>query len=77
MNILFFAAMLFAHQHTAEMQFKEMQDEGTIVYEGNDIETGQAMFTIFLPDTTINYAYKGEVMEYINSGTFEYNDFLK
>jgi hypothetical protein len=59
------------------MRFLEMQDEGTIVYEGEDIDTGKAMFTIFLPDTTINYAYKAEVMEYISTGTFEYNDFLK
>jgi hypothetical protein len=77
MKILFFAAMIIAHQHTAEMRFLEMQDEGTIVYEGEDIDTGKAMFTIFLPDTTINYAYKAEVMEYISTGTFEYNDFLK
>jgi hypothetical protein len=77
MKILFFAAMLVAHQHSAEMKFREMQDDGLIVYEGYDIDTGNAMFTIMLPDTTINYAYKGEVMEYISTGTFEYNDFLK
>ena len=77
MKILFFAAMLVAHQHSAEMKFREMQDDGLIVYEGDDIDTGNAMFTIMLPDTTINYAYKGEVMEYISTGTFEYNDFLK
>ena len=77
MNILFFAAMLVAHQHNAEMRFKEMQDEGTIVYEGQDEDTDKAMYTIFLPDTTIQYAYEGEVMQYIKTGTFQYNDFLK
>jgi hypothetical protein len=77
MKILFFAAMFAVHQHTAEMRFLEMQDEGIIVYEGDDMDTGKAMFTILLPDTTINYAYKAEAMEYISTGTFEYNDFLK
>jgi hypothetical protein len=77
MKILFFAAMLVAHQHTTEMKFREMQDDGTIVYEGDDIDTGNAMYTIHLPDTTIEYAYEGEVMQYLKTGQFQYNDFLK
>ena len=77
MKILFFAAMLVAHQHSAEMKFREMQDDGLIVYEGQDDDTGRAMYTIFLPDTTIEYAYEAEAMQYINTGKFEYNDFLK
>lgn len=76
MKILFFAAMML-HQHNAEMRFKEMQDDGTIVYEGEDEDTGKAMFTILLPDTTINYAYEAEVMQYIKTNKFQYNDFLK
>lgn len=76
MKILFFASLMFA-QHCAETRFKEMQDDGTIVYEGEDEDTGKAMYTIFLPDTTIQYAYEGEVMQYIKTGTFQYNDFLK
>jgi hypothetical protein len=75
MKILFFAAMLVAHQHYAEMKFREMQDDGTIVYEGEDIDTGRAMFTLFLPDTTINYAYEAEVINYIKTNQFQYNDF--
>jgi hypothetical protein len=77
MKILFFAAMLVAHQHSAEMKFREMQDDGFIVYEGQDDDTGRAMYTIFLPDTTIEYAYEAEAMQYINTGKFKYNDFLK
>lgn len=76
MKILFFAASMIA-THCAEMRFKEMQDEGTIVYEGEDEDTGKAMFTLFLPDTTIQYAYEAEAINYIKTGTFKYNDFLK
>ena len=63
------------HQHNAEMRFKEMQDEGTIVYEGEDEDTGRAMFTIILSDATIQYVYEAEAINYIKTGTFKYNDF--
>jgi hypothetical protein len=76
MKILFFAAALVA-EHCVETRFKEMQDDGFIVYEGQDDDTGRAMYTIFLPDTTIEYAYEAEAMHYIKTGTFKYNDFLK
>jgi hypothetical protein len=76
MKILFFAAMAL-HQHNAEIRFKEMQDDGIVVYEGEDEDTGKAMFTIILSDTTIHYAYEAEVMQYIKTGTFKYDDFLK
>lgn len=76
MKILFFAAILMA-EHCVDTQFKVMQDEGTIVYEGEDDDTGKAMYTLFLPDTTIQYAYEGEVKQYIRTNQFQYNDFLK
>jgi hypothetical protein len=76
MKILFFAAALVA-QHCVETRFKEMQDDGLVVYEGMDEDTGKAMYTIFLADTTIEYAYEAEAMQYIKTGTFKYNDFLK
>jgi hypothetical protein len=76
MKILFFAAMAL-HQHNAEMRFKEMQDEGTVVYEGEDDDTGKSIFTVYLSDKTIEYAYETEVIQYIKTGTFQYNDFLK
>jgi hypothetical protein len=75
MKILFFAAMML-HQHNAEIQFKEMQDDGTIVYEGEDEDTGRAMFTLFMPDSSIvHYVYQEEAVEYIKTGQFTYNDF--
>lgn len=76
MKILFFASMMLA-QHCAETRFKEMQDEGTIVYEGEDEDLGRSMYTLFLPDTTIQYVYEAEAINYIKTGTFQYNDFLK
>lgn len=76
MKTIYIIAMLFSQSY-ADIRFKQMQDEGTIVYEGNDDDTGKDMYTIFLSDTTIHYAYKGEIKQYINTGSFEYNDFLK
>jgi hypothetical protein len=76
MKILFFAAMLVAHQHTAEMKFREMQDDGLVVYNGDDIDTGRPMFTLFLKDgSVIEQAYEEEIINYINTNEFKYNDF--
>lgn len=76
MKVFFFAAMMVA-EHCAHTRFNEMQDDGTIVYEGEDEDTGKAMYTLFLPDTTIHYAYEAEVKQYIKTNQFQYNDFLK
>lgn len=77
MKILFFAAMVL-HQHTAEMQFREMQDDGSIVYEGEDPDTGRGMYTLFMPDSSaVYYVYQEEAIEYIKTGQFIYNDFIK
>jgi len=35
------------------------------------------MYTLFLPDTTIEYAYEAEALQYIKTGKFEYNDQLQ
>jgi hypothetical protein len=76
MKILFFAAMLVAHQHTAEMKFREMQDDGLVVYNGDDIDTGRPMFTLILNDgSVIEHAYREEVINYINTNEFKYDDF--
>lgn len=76
MKILFFAAMLVAHTHTAEMKFREMQDDGLVVYNGDDIDTGRPMFTLFLKDgSVIEQAYEEEIINYINTNEFKYNDF--
>lgn len=76
MKILFFAAMLVA-QHCVDTRFKEMQDDGIVVYEGEDEDTGRSMYTIMLPDSTIEYAYEEEVKQYLKTGTFKYDDQLK
>ena len=76
MKILLFAAMVVA-QHCVDTRFKEMQDDGIVVYEGEDEDTGRSMYTIMLPDTTIQYAYEAEVKQYIKTGTFTYNDQLQ
>ena len=76
MKILFFAAMLVA-QHCVDTRFKEMQDDGIVVYEGEDEDTGRSMYTIMLPDSTIEYAYEEEVKQYLKTGTFTYNDQLQ
>lgn len=76
MKILFFAAMIVA-QHCVDTRFKEMQDDGIVVYEGEDEDTGRSMYTIMLPDTTIEYAYEEEVKQYLKTGTFQYNDQLQ
>lgn len=76
MKILFFAAMLMA-EHCVSTRFKEMQDDGLVVYDSMDEDTGKAMYTLFLPDTTIEYAYEAEIKQYIKTNQFQYNDFLK
>ena len=49
---------------------------GTVV-PMNEINDGRELYYINTEnDTVIEYAYKEEVLEYINTGTFEYNDFL-
>lgn len=68
--------LLNAQDRAAQTRLSEMQDDGTIVYEGEDEDTGVAMYTLFLSDTTIHYAYEPEVLEFLKTGTFEYNDFL-
>jgi hypothetical protein len=37
---------------------------------------GYKIYTVITPTETIEYAYKSEVINYLETGTFEYNDFL-
>jgi hypothetical protein len=53
-----------------------MQDEGLVVYHSDD-EFGQPLFTLYTSNgAPFDYAHKSEIIEYIETGTFEYNDFL-
>ena len=49
---------------------------GTITPAGEHED--HKMYTIWFKDgKVIDYAYKGEVINYIKTGTFEYDDFLE
>ena len=48
---------------------------GTIVYQQE--MDGRNQYALFFPDgKVVDYAYKEEILEYIDSGTFEYNEDL-
>ncbi len=48
---------------------------GTIVPMNDDHE-GREMYNLRLPDNSvIEYCYKEEILEYLETGTFEYNEY--
>lgn len=71
-----FVSVETIHNNAARALFLELQDEGTIVYEGEDEDTGMPMYTLYFQECTIQYAYEPEILEFIKTGRFEYNDFL-
>lgn len=49
---------------------------GTVVYQ-QDMD-GRNQYALFFPDgKVVDYAYKAEIIEYIETGTFEYDDTLE
>lgn len=48
---------------------------GTVV-PMNETNDGRELYYIKEDNTVIEYVYKEEILEYIETGTFEYNDFL-
>jgi hypothetical protein len=49
---------------------------GTVVYQ-QDVE-GRNTYALFFPDgKVVDYAYKAEIIEYIETGTFEYDETLE
>jgi hypothetical protein len=77
MKALLFAAMPIA-QLSAEKRFKQMQDDGTIVYEGEDEDTGKSLFMVTMSDSIrYHYAFETEVINYIKTGKFQYNNQLQ
>ena len=72
-----FISIQTIQDQAARELFLELQDEGTIVYEGQDEDTGEAMYTLFFQECTIEYAHEAEILEFIKTGTFKYNDQLK
>lgn len=60
---------------TPQQQFLKMQDDGSVVYV--DDHEGRATFTLTLPDgSTIEHAYREEIINYIETGVFTYNEDL-
>jgi hypothetical protein len=62
-----------------EIKFQKLIQDGTVVLnEDNEYDSIEPdTYTIHLDDNkVIEYAYKGEVKEWIRTGKFEYNDFL-
>ena len=48
---------------------------GTVVYQQE--MDGRNQYALFFPDgKVVDYAYKEEILEYIDSGDFEYNEDL-
>jgi hypothetical protein len=77
MKALLFVAMLIA-QLSTEKRFKEMQEDGTIVYEGKDEDTGRSLFMVTMSDNIrYHYAFETEAINYIKTGTFQYNNQLQ
>ena len=49
---------------------------GTVQYQ--QTMDGHKQYALFFEDEkVIDYAYKGEILEYIETGTFEYNEDLE
>lgn len=49
---------------------------GTVEYQ--QTMDGHKQYALFFKDgKVVDYAYKGEILEYIETGTFEYNEDLE
>jgi hypothetical protein len=48
----------------------------TGVITPTDNVDGRKVYTLRIEDKIIEYAYKGEILEYLETGTFEYNEKL-
>lgn len=59
----------------AKLLFAFMLMKGTVVPQGD--HEGRKMYTIQNDSMQIEYAYKAEVLNYIKTGQFKYNEDLK
>lgn len=76
MKALFFILWLMSPQQIdVESRFLEMQDEGLVVFQ-EEGEFGEPLFILHTDGKSFEYAHKEEILEFIETGTFEYNDFL-
>jgi hypothetical protein len=60
----------------AKLVFAFMLMKGTVVPQGE--HEGRKMYAVIMSDSTaVDYAYKGEVLNYIKTKEFKYNEDLK
>jgi hypothetical protein len=79
MKTLIFIITILASNEAVEMKFNDLVEQGVVIpnEENEHHSVDRQTYTIILDDSTaIDYAYKGEVKEWIRTGDFEYNDFL-
>ena len=76
MKSLFFILWFITPQQTdVETRFLELQDEGLVVYQEQD-EYDLPMFILYTDEATFDYCHKEEIVEYLKTGEFKYDDFL-
>jgi hypothetical protein len=76
MKALFFILWLMSPQQVdVETRFLELQDEGLVVYQEQG-EFDEPLFILHTDDKTYEYCHKEEIIEFIKTNSFEYNDFL-
>jgi hypothetical protein len=79
MKTLIFIITILASNEAVEMKFNDLVEQGVVIpnEENEHHSVDRQTYIIILDDSTaIDYAYKGEVKEWIRTGDFEYNDFL-
>ena len=62
-------------QTDVEARFLELQDEGLVVYQEQG-EFDEPLFILHTEGKSYEYTHKKEIIEYIKTGKFQYNDFL-
>lgn len=76
MKALLFIIWLMSQQETpVKAKFLEMQDEGTVVFQELG-EFSEPLYTLHADGKSYPYAHESEILDYIKTGTFKYNDFL-
>jgi len=79
MKTLIFIVTMLASNEAVEMKFNDLVEQGVVIpnEENENDSVDRPTYTSIHDDSTaIDYAYKGEVKEWIRTGDFEYNDFL-
>ena len=67
--------ILFGLIPNTEKQFQKLIDSGEI--KPTLINDDRQMYQIVIKSDTIDIAYKGEIKNYLKTGKFEFNEFLK